>query len=174
MSTSELRRGPGWWMDLEGQWNPPEEWPESSPPLPGWIRGADGLWTEPAEVDDNKAESTIRTNGDVRTNGAPTGLGIRPMPDVAPATVPPLESLTSPAVFGTGLDVDHPPHRQVAGGPITSKVGLSFSETTADVYKPDPEPYPDRDRRRATTAALLAAITASMFATGLILLLLLL
>ncbi len=184
MSTSELRRGPGWWMDLEGQWNPPEEWPESSPPLPGWIRGTDGLWTEPAEVDDDEtdevaddAKSTIRTNGDVRTNGAPTGLAIRPMLNIAPANVPPLESLTAPAVFGTELDVEHPPHRQVAGGPIiTSKVGLSFSEIKADADKPDPEPEPDpdRDRRRAMTAAFLAAITASMFAAGLILLLLLL
>ncbi len=45
MSTSEMRRGPGWWMDLDGQWKPPQEWPESTPPLPGWTRNADGLWS---------------------------------------------------------------------------------------------------------------------------------
>ena len=180
MSTSELRRGPGWWMDLEGQWNPPEEWPESSPPLPGWIRGADGLWTEPAEVDYDEAaevaddaESATKTNGDVRTNGAPAGLAIRPIPDIAPVAVPPLESLTAPSVFGTDLDLEHPPHRQVASGPIIiNKVGLSFSETMADVSIPEVDL--DRDRRRAVTAAFLAAITASMFAAGLVLLLLLL
>ena len=44
MSASDVRRGPGWWMDLEGGWNPPETWPEPSPPLPGWIRSVDGRW----------------------------------------------------------------------------------------------------------------------------------
>jgi hypothetical protein len=165
-------------MDLEGQWNPPEEWPESSPPLPGWTRCVDGLWTEPVEgaVEDDGdevtdvAEATAKTNGHLRADGAPAELTIRPIPDITPPTVPPLESLTAPAVFGTELDAEHPPDRQGADGSKTSKAGLSFSETTADLYKPDEE----RDRRQALTAAILAAITASMFATGLVLLLLLL
>jgi len=46
VSTDELRRGPGWWMDDEGVWNPPSLWPENTPPLPGWERAADGLWHE--------------------------------------------------------------------------------------------------------------------------------
>ena len=37
-------------MDPEGAWNPPELWPESSPPLPGWVRGADGRWSAPSEI----------------------------------------------------------------------------------------------------------------------------
>lgn len=49
MSASETRKGPGWWMALDGGWNPPELWPESTPPLPGWVRGADGRWSAPAE-----------------------------------------------------------------------------------------------------------------------------
>ena len=49
MSASDLRRGPGWWMDLDGEWNPPELWPESSPPLPGWNRSDDGTWIAPLE-----------------------------------------------------------------------------------------------------------------------------
>jgi len=36
-------------MDLEGTWNPPEEWPETSPPLPGWVRGDGGSWHEPSD-----------------------------------------------------------------------------------------------------------------------------
>ena len=166
-------------MDLEGQWNPPEEWPESSPPLPGWTRDADGLWTESIEGDvegeadagevTELAEAITKTNGDLRTNGAPADLTIRPIHDITPATVPLLESLTAPAVFGTELSAEHPPHRQVSGESKMSKAGLSFSDTTADLYKPDEA----RDRRHALTAAILAAITASMFAAGLILLLLL-
>ena len=44
---SETREGPGWWMAPDGGWNPPEMWPEASPPLPGWVRGADGMWSSP-------------------------------------------------------------------------------------------------------------------------------
>lgn len=47
MSASDVRRGPGWWMDLEGGWNPPETWPEPTPPLPGWIRTVHGHWAPP-------------------------------------------------------------------------------------------------------------------------------
>lgn len=38
-------------MTPDGRWNPPELWPESTPPLPGWERGADGRWFDP-----NKSE----------------------------------------------------------------------------------------------------------------------
>lgn len=34
-------------MDRDGVWNPPELWPEDSPPLPGWTRTDDGRWIEP-------------------------------------------------------------------------------------------------------------------------------
>jgi len=37
-------------MDVEGVWNPPELWPESSPPLPGWTRDERGHWREPAPL----------------------------------------------------------------------------------------------------------------------------
>lgn len=49
MSASDTRRGPGWWMDLDGDWNPPEEWPESTPPLPGWTQTGDGRWEPPTD-----------------------------------------------------------------------------------------------------------------------------
>lgn len=49
MATSETRDGPGWWMGSDGGWNPPEMWPESTPPLPGWIRQPDGSWKAPVE-----------------------------------------------------------------------------------------------------------------------------
>lgn len=41
------RGGPGWWMDLDGIWRAPEEWPEDVPPLSGWVRGVDGRWGPP-------------------------------------------------------------------------------------------------------------------------------
>jgi hypothetical protein len=37
-------------MDVEGVWNPPELWPEASPPLPGWTRDEKGRWNEPAPL----------------------------------------------------------------------------------------------------------------------------
>ena len=42
-----LRGGAGWWMDLDGVWRPPEQWPEDTPPLDGWERGVDGRWCPP-------------------------------------------------------------------------------------------------------------------------------
>ena len=52
MAVSGTRRGPGWWMDRDGGWNPPELWPESTPPLPGWVRNDKARWEAPPEVDD--------------------------------------------------------------------------------------------------------------------------
>ncbi len=49
MAASETREGPGWWMASDGGWNPPEMWPESTPPLPGWVRQPDGSWKAPLE-----------------------------------------------------------------------------------------------------------------------------
>ena len=39
-------------MGLDGEWKPPQDWPESTPPLPGWVRGPDGRWTDAPVVDD--------------------------------------------------------------------------------------------------------------------------
>ncbi len=53
MANSELPRkenkrgGPGWWMDLDGAWRSPSEWPEDTPPLDGWQRASDGTWHAP-------------------------------------------------------------------------------------------------------------------------------
>jgi hypothetical protein len=41
------RRGAGWWMDLDGEWRAPEEWPQDYPPLDGWVRSQDGSWRSP-------------------------------------------------------------------------------------------------------------------------------
>lgn len=41
------RAGPGWWMDIDGVWHSPREWPEDDPPLDGWARGDDGFWHAP-------------------------------------------------------------------------------------------------------------------------------
>lgn len=41
------RGGAGWWMDPDGVWQPPEAWPEDTPPVDGWERGIDGRWAAP-------------------------------------------------------------------------------------------------------------------------------
>ncbi|NNC79434.1 MAG: hypothetical protein HKN94_04700 [Acidimicrobiales bacterium] len=70
MSIDELRRGPGWWMDREGVWNPPELWPESAPPLPGWTRNVDGRWMEPMPLRPPPIPTDAAvTNGTARTLG---------------------------------------------------------------------------------------------------------
>lgn len=56
MAVSHTREGPGWWMDRDGGWNPPELWPESTPPLPGWVLQPNGRWEAPIEVDPHTTE----------------------------------------------------------------------------------------------------------------------
>lgn len=40
-------------MDRDGGWNPPELWPETTPPLPGWVRNEKGRWEAPVEIVDD-------------------------------------------------------------------------------------------------------------------------
>lgn len=65
MANSELPRrenkrgGPGWWMDLDGAWRSPSEWPEDTAPLDGWQRSPNGTWHAPStNADDMQAETT--------------------------------------------------------------------------------------------------------------------
>ncbi len=43
------RGGPGWWMDLDGVWRGPEEWPEDYPPIDGWVLNDLDQWCSPGE-----------------------------------------------------------------------------------------------------------------------------
>ena len=62
------RGGVGWWMDLDGVWRPPQEWPEDTPPVDGWRRHEDGSWHPP------ETERTwIRTSS---LEGAPTPVAV--------------------------------------------------------------------------------------------------
>jgi hypothetical protein len=164
MSTSELRRGPGWWMDLEGQWNPPEEWPEATPPLPGWTRGHDGLWSQPAFIENLHKDNDGSTAGKLTQSTTK-----RPVLDIGMSSIPSLDSLKHDA------EVQKVPERRVAEdrrtAPTKAENVLTFGDAIAHMPLVD-----DRDRvwRRAIMSATLAAVTASMLAAGLVLLLLLL
>ena len=110
--TSEIRQGPGWWMDLEGMWNPPETWPESSPPLPGWVRGPDGKWS------------------------APTAVTPAPVPDASTLNMfdlskqPPILDLTDDAVEGRSVSAGAPetPNEATSGSAERTK-GFGFADT---------------------------------------------
>lgn len=177
MSTSELRRGPGWWMDLEGQWNPPEEWPEDNPPLPGWTRGADGRWFDP-QLHMNDVHETRDRSG--IGESAPSSKQ-RPVPETS--AIPSLESLSAPDMTSQlaaeatkksaepTVIVDRRTTER-RSNPTPAQSALSFAEATADMSVTQAEDL--RRRREGTMAALVAAVTASMLAAGLVLLLLLL
>ena len=144
MSTSELRRGPGWWMDLDGSWQPPESWPESSPPLPGWLRAPDGSWYSPEQADDGAALDNAVEE--------PVVSPQRPIPETdSESATPKLEAVTpSPA-----------PREPVAAT-------LQFSGMEAVLH-----PTMD-DRtgiNRAIRAGIIAAVLATMIGIGLALLL---
>ncbi|MGI9606999.1 MAG: hypothetical protein ACR2P0_12745 [Acidimicrobiales bacterium] len=134
MTASDVRRGPGWWMDLDGGWNPPEEWPENSPPLPGWERGPDGSWRPPSDD-----EGAIR--------------------DPSPAEVAANDQIDAEAVR-TPIAQQPPAVRSQFTLTTAPPVEYVVVEQTSGV-------------RRAFGAAFAAAITASMIAGGVVLLLLL-
>ena len=167
--TSETRRGPGWWMDLEGVWNPPELWPESTPPLDGWVRGDDGRWSPPTEVD---------TRGD-----GPLVI------DLTTAGEPAVISAQSAVVDGElASDVEAVAHPQAPDEPPTLFVSALQGSASAADSTPDPAPalrlgfaepahgavrstYSD-DNRRAAMLAFASAIAALI--TGLLVVLLVL
>lgn len=151
-------------MDLEGQWNPPEVWPEATPPLPGWKRDDDGLWTEPAVVESHEDSSDAPPSEPVAQSST-----ARPVLDIGVSSIPSLESLQDDAV------VQVVPERRVADdrrtSPTKSESILTFAEATANLTIAEDIV---RERQQAIMAASLAAVTASMLAAGLVLLLLLL
>jgi len=57
MATNELptkgnkRGGAGWWMDLDGVWRSPEDWPGDNPPADGWVRGSQTRWSPPDDIE---------------------------------------------------------------------------------------------------------------------------
>lgn len=175
MSTSELRRGPGWWMDLDGSWNPPESWPESSPPLPGWIRSADGTWHEPTGTATTLVETKVddvqqlagSDAAQVEDVAVPTQ---RPVPDTG-ADSGPVDATTPAAAIEdvNQAPVELPP---VEIAPPTQKPvpapTLQFSDMEAVV-----QPTIDEARlvRRAIRAAIIAGVLAAMIGIGLALLL---
>ena len=136
-------------MDLDGQWNPPESWPESSPPLPGWVRDNSGMWSAP-------------TTGDLEDTVVPT---TRPVPEGSAAaedspTIPALPTIQEPVAAASMPSMKR-----------TVEPSLRFAETQA---APQPDEEAARMMRRATNAAIIAAVTASMLAAGIVVLLALL
>lgn len=50
------REGAGWWMDGAGEWRPPTEWPEDTPPFEGWQRTDSGGWAPPISEDGGSSD----------------------------------------------------------------------------------------------------------------------
>jgi hypothetical protein len=159
MSTSELRRGPGWWMDLDGSWKPPQDWPEATPPLPGWTRDSQGTWGPTMIGKEVEAEIFAATTI--------TADPVRPIPDVANIThsteVPSLSTLGDP--IATTTIHAAPASTTLRAAPLT------YSEAK---FEAPPEADVQRAFRRALMAAFVAAVTCSMLAAGLIVLLMVL
>ena len=52
------RGGPGWWLDPDGIWRAPSEWPEEYPPLQDWVRNDDGTWSAPPVAHDLSSDDS--------------------------------------------------------------------------------------------------------------------
>ncbi len=131
-----LRRGPGWWMDPEGNWNPPEIWPESTPPLPDWVRDAEGRWHAPDDA-------------------PPAALTVVPEPPVEAEP----EVADAAAAVAPEPTVPASPQR-------THRTASSLSYAAYSKLEPIEEPPSGVTLKRALFAALGAAITAAMFGAG--------
>lgn len=133
-------------MDLDGAWKPPQEWPESTPPLPGWRRNADGLWT-------NEEIQEIRTE-----DSAPTVDIDLTQTEAQPEQIEGSSIDEIEAVLQTE-DVEH-------------ALGLSYA--TDAVATPSEVLAQDAlVNRSALIAAITAAVVASMLGAGIVLLILL-
>ena len=159
-------------MDLTGSWNPPESWPESSPPLPGWERLPNGSWHNPhAEDPEADAASTQPDTADAQR---------RPVPDTPTASIPSLDTLSGdheqpsaePARERAQADsVATTPATNVDAGVAARKPtpALQFATTEA-IYVVSPVDEAQL-RRRAIGAAIVSALLTVMIGGGLVVLL---
>lgn len=165
MATSETRKGPGWWMALDGGWNPPELWPESTPPLPGWVRGVNGRWsapTEPAPVVD--AGTLDLTMGSVAT---PPTIDLRKV-DANESSVSNAPAM--PNAIG-GAHVDGVDHRRPLGS--TSQQRPSFEFVQSEIAPGELVDQASVSNRRRIILSAIACVIALGIA-GLVIALLLL
>ncbi len=129
-------------MDQSGVWNPPEMWPESSPPLAGWVRKRDGRWGPPEAVIDPNAVQVLDADigaGEPLVIDLTSDEGARPGVERVP------KSLTS----------QKRTLREVAAAQPAS-VRLGFAEPAVA----EPSPALPTDRRRAMILAACSAIAA--------------
>ena len=137
-----LRRGPGWWMDPEGNWNPPELWPESTPPLPGWVRDADGRWH--ASDDPPPAALTVVPELDAEPASSADDTSVPEAEVAAAATAPARASVRPPR---TAASLSYAAYTKLEPTEAPAPLGVTL--------------------KRALFAALGAAITAAMIGAGL-------
>lgn len=96
------RGGVGWWMDLEGQWRPPSEWPHDSAPVEGWERDASGSWAPPVELrlGDRAAIANTASTVDGPDAHARGGVAVAEKP--ATAANPPVQNERSALLLVLG------------------------------------------------------------------------
>ena len=129
-------------MALDGGWNPPEMWPESTPPLPGWVRRADGRWSAP------DAPATI---ADVRnldlTGGqpAPQQQPTQPVIDLRHAdTQEPLARPVAEPINPSPSQVSRSQPPQTQRSQTQSSQTQPSQESVADTLFPGPPANPPR------------------------------
>ena len=165
MSTSEMRRGPGWWMDVDGQWQPPEKWPESSPPLPGWLRTSDGTWSAPIQSPAPADDPSLTASQDPPVAEPPRVTTARPAPTAPVPQVPP-----TPVEPDRAVSIQKVPDAKPTEPVAEPRIGLSYA-TQVEQFDVETADY-DRNRR-AFVAAVTAAVIAGMVGAGIVLLILL-
>lgn len=158
-------------MALDGGWNPPELWPESTPPLPGWVRGVDGRWSAPVAPAPIADVNTLDLVGSTNASDASVSPEVIDLRNQH-AQVPPGAHVAQPQAAGgahaAASDVDHRLPLDFADEePPALGLGPTEAQPRALVDKASTS-----NRRRIILAALVALIAVGL--AGLVVALLLL
>lgn len=140
------RGGVGWWMDQEGRWRSPEDWPGNEPPVDGWLRSESGAWCPPDELSgtDTSKNSSDEKNTlagaasddiiDLRDKSGKPSLfrspkSNAPVPETAPAPDANGRSVKTLLIAGTTVAVA-----------VAISIGVLLTQSGADALPEDPTP----------------------------------
>lgn len=162
------RGGAGWWMDEQGRWRDPQDWPGNEPPVTGWVRSDSGAWCPPVElIEDREADvddESIEQEPVERATASRSNTSPEPDDETAEASATRGSQVAALLVAGTAVAVA-----------VVISVGVLLTQSGAEalpesptstvpevVFAADTEEF--RMERRIETAADAPAVARSQLA----------
>lgn len=143
-------------MDPNGQWKPPEAWPESSPPLPGWRRAEDGSWAPPIPAPESIVDEPGDEIIDLRDISIPVK---RPQPEIRRSyqRLPPGTDPRQLAESGEAPEVSFPISNETDEQPVAPLLQFSGVEASLE---------PVHIERKVRRSALVSVIATALLVVG--------